>query len=360
MNKKGNEYLKEIASFDFKNLWVQNPHIKSLKDEDIIILLKKAVNWNEIDSVELFCDYKSTKAGHLDDSDGRFIYMRAIYNILWGRNEKDKDVILNKYGYNNFRTTKIFSDRLLFGGDTINSVQTLLNRSLGTTTKEMNVCKDKDTLIKKIKKASLEEICQTSGCIGNYVLVPAYFNVERGGNDDWDKALNKLKDKGFLGIVDKMIMRSKGTLKKDTNLHSTVHELYGDFLNEDFKLYINAMFLWDYVCKKNNEYIVEEKVTENWLENTSKLIIRRGIFMASMIRIAIEFPKGEYPIKNKDWENWNVSYIYKKILDKVILTNEVLYSSYSDVFEAIREILEDNEYIAIMNILNYANLKLKS
>lgn len=244
--------------------------------------------------------------------------------------------------------------------DTINSVQTFLNRSLGITTKEMNECKDKDILIKKIKKADLEGICKTSGCIGNYVLVPAYFNAERGGREDWDKTLKKLEDKGFLGVADKMIIRSRGTLKNDTTLHSIAHKLYGDFLNGDFKLYINAMFLWDYVYKKNNEYIVKETVTEDWLENTSKIIIRRGIFMASMVRIASEFPKGEYPIKNKNWENWNVSYIYKKIMDKVILTNEVLYSSYSDVFEAIREILDNNEYIAIMNILNDAKFELQS
>lgn len=104
MNKKGKEYLKEIAWFDFKNLWVQKPHHKFSKVEDIINLIKKAINLNRIDSVKLFCDYKSTKAVHLDDSDGRFIYMRTIYNILWGRNEKDKDEILNKYGYNKFST----------------------------------------------------------------------------------------------------------------------------------------------------------------------------------------------------------------------------------------------------------------
>ena len=63
--------------------------------------------------------------------------MRAIYNILWGRNEiTNSKAILDENGYTYFRTAKAMGGRnILMGGDIANSVQTTLNKELNITSK---------------------------------------------------------------------------------------------------------------------------------------------------------------------------------------------------------------------------------
>lgn len=121
---------------------------------------------------------------------------------------------------------------------------------------------------------------------GNLTLVPAYFNPVRGRSsylkDYWDLSLDYLKNNGF----------RKVNYPKDLKSMS----------KENFKVYINTFFLWDYVKANDDEYIVRslcEGKLENhisfdkaeddverfktFLENVCGCIRRRSLFMTAML-----------------------------------------------------------------------------
>lgn len=137
--------------------------------------------------------------------------------------------------------------------------------------------------------------------IGNYCLVPAYFNPYRSSNtnDNWTKSLVMLRNKN---INDGYSWNYKG---KEIIWNS-----------KNFNKYINYFFLWDYVHNENDNYIpdVLEYSDSGFLEKTAKFIKRRGIFMVAMLKIA-----------DKD------SDLYKKLQSSVFDIDEI-YSGYDDVF----------------------------
>ena len=133
--------------------------------------------------------------------------MRAIYNILWGRNEiTNSKAILDENGYTYFRTAKAMGGRnILMGGDIANSVQTTLNKELNITSKmareKYNNTNEIEELLNTIKKSEIADLFECYHYIGNFVLVPAYFNGWRGTNsaveDYFDKSLKELKENGW-------------------------------------------------------------------------------------------------------------------------------------------------------------------
>lgn len=371
------------------------------------------------DKIKSFCAYHFGRRFHLDDSDGKNKYIRAIYNVLWGRVEES--------GYNHFRNLFIFlenesEDSLLWGGDTVNTVKTVL---------DWENC--------MLAESDYIELFECYHYIGNFVLVPAYFNQKRGVFDKrilkhqlydfFDAALFQLKKEGWnvstgracsLKIVGTNSMKHDklkslledeinklkeggacekaqllnneiNDLEKYKNIPSDCNELRKriendlveitktteiyqrkGFLRDDFSTYINTMFLWDYTKKRGNEYIIkslckkefqdegegceydikgeveevesrrnemnESKVRQLYVCNAKYAIERRSVFMVAMLGIALgkNFDgKSEYIYNGENqeiWKNWNVSGIYKKIMDDVFLSNNV-YADYLDVIE---------------------------
>lgn len=146
---------------------------------------------------------------------------------------------------------------VLWGGDCANSVQTQLNKVLSKKSANKNY-------IQKIEELGFKEFCGQHGCIGNFVLVPAYINCNRPGSDNWQAALKKLMPNSECetdnkwNIVDNMINHSKGLFKNvDTKVKAEAQakELYKPYEKKHFNKYINTMFLWDYVEKVGKENI---------------------------------------------------------------------------------------------------------
>ena len=140
-------------------------------------------------------------------------------------------------------------------------------------------------------------------------------------------------------------------------------KLYDDFTPEDFNKYINAMFLWNYVSVDIDTYKVNSLREGDWLNNdfielksdedfskesksqsidkfssnVKYAIRRRGIFMALMLKIALDYPRGNY--RKEEYSDWMVSDIYKQLMDSVFLSSKV-YSGYREVFDEICKVLD--------------------
>lgn len=179
MTKLDFESGQKLAEFDFKQIMNVCSEECNGSDENCINDLLEKVNIKE-KGIELFCKYKYSEGGNdLDDSDGKNKYIRAIYNILWGR--------LENSGYNNFRTLfispKYESEKsLLYSGDTANTVQYILNWENGWNRGgAKKKCKDNQKeLYNILEQSDCKELFDCCHYIGNFVLVPAYFNRHRG------------------------------------------------------------------------------------------------------------------------------------------------------------------------------------
>lgn len=172
-----------------------------------------------------------------------------------------------------------------------------------------------------------EEYVKIYHTIGNFVLVPAYFNQQRGAslricggekiNDFWDLSLKYLHENGFGGIVP-----------------------------GDFTWYINYFFLWDYVYVKNGEYYSKQisprdkkdiKQCEDFFTETVRLIKRRGIFMTAMLTL-----------DPKDY----------KTLQEKIFNSDRAYNGFGDVISEIEKTIPLAPTAA--NILNEINSEVKN
>lgn len=394
--------LEKMAEFDLKKVWPYTGE-KELDGIGLIKLLKRDLCG---DSVELYINYKKNErsANHLDNSGGGFFPMEVLYNILWGRmvdegeikgtyyKKKGNKIFLKNNVYLNFRKSYIgeIGQDVLWGGDCINSVQKQLRVVAPKIGAEKSMYTKMNGSIQKIIDAGFSDICKLSGCIGNYVLVPAYFNVNRiktiGKKDDnWQAALTHLQNNGWKHMLDYAKNNSNifGECKDvESEACAKAEEIYGKFEQEYFIQYINTMFLWDYVRVDKENYDVldlghnktDDKTNKpdktNWLQNIHYAIKKRGIFMSAMLMITVIDKTEENSQLNKnrkpndevveDWNEWKVSDIYKKIMKKVFCIEKV-YDGYPEVFAEIDTVInvycidkECDKYKEIKSILENA------
>lgn len=290
-----------------------------------------------------------------DNSNATCILTRLIYVLLWNWGTKNDDEMS--------QPLMLFEDKK-FGGDTMNSFATTFNEY-------MSVVANNATFTKNIAKMFFEtgmefwqeeigeefwerwnKFARNTQCIGNFVLVPYYFNGGRSGKtkDYWDLSLDLLRNndgKNMDFITDK---------KRQIN-----------WSKKDFNRYINLFFLWDYVkCddldengspksrwlfdrKWKESLLPQEQIDfQNFLDNVNKRIERRSLFMVAMLRIASginydEKSRYEYCGKYEDkWEGWKISGIYKIFVDKVFLQNEV-YDGYKEVIRQMEVVIDNTE-----------------
>ncbi|MFI3202615.1 MAG: hypothetical protein R3Y54_14035, partial [Eubacteriales bacterium] len=319
------------------------------------------------DGIDLYVKYKSRESGKvdLDDSDGNFLPMRVLYNTLWGRMDEEGDgdtytknngnpVKIGINGYMNFRKSYIdeIGKNVLWGADCVNSVQTQLNLVAEFLSAEV-MCEDPNDSKIKIEDAGFRNFCSAHGCIGDYVLVPAYFNGRgrKKGNDNWQVALKHLKDNGWVHMLhyakrkDNILGESDEEGTDSYKARQFVEKNYGTFNKEHFSQYINTMFLWDYVEKKGKDYNVaklDHDDVAKWLKNVEIAIQNRGIFMSGMLLIAtnmdLKIEQGEEDM----YPEWKVSDLYKKLMKEVFATNQV-FSGYDEVLQAMEDCLSPKE-----------------
>ena len=138
--------------------------------------------------------------------------------------------------------------------------------------------------------------------LGNFVLVPAYFNPYRASavDDFWDQSLCLLDSKNEKWL-------------------SNNNEVVWD--KKLFVRYINYFFLWDYtesykpvVLSKYSNH----KELEIFLEKTCEKIVRRSKFMLTMLKINEINPN-----------------FYAELVD-VIFNTDTQYKNYLDVIKKIK------------------------
>lgn len=277
---------------------------------------------------------------------------RKIYRTLWkwSDSKEGEEGELQCYG-----NAGPFEN---FGPDTMNSAQTIVNKIVD---KAYSECKDDN--IKNLKKESakisvnfivelfsndcskeklmewltasdkLESYLDAYHTLGNFVLVPAYFNSYRGlkVQDFWDKSL---------------------TILKKENGHWSG---FGNKVKREKKLYvryINYFFLWDYTqsCESYEPKILsdfsDDNTLDDFLDNTVEKIERRGNFMLAMLKI----------------NRINTKY-YKKLVKKIFNTDKH-YAGYEEVIKDIKMIDEkaicsESEVNAIKTVINALETELK-
>lgn len=272
------ETIEAIATYDFRGEYIREGYKKTREAEGVQFHSDLLLSEDPIDK---YVAYKVLTENpckfDADNSLGTCSLMREIYSKLWGATAE----------YSNFVTIKDCFDedekKVLFGGDVYNSLQT----SIGLPKKEC--IKMYVNAPKKLRHllCNMQEIMKVSHVLGNFGLVPAYYNSYRGKNgtikDYLDRSLLELRENGF-NYLDILIEKNRSAEKK-RDLEAFTHKkksLYRDFETSDYIKYINMMFLWDMHTEGNEIRDISSNV-QIWSEIVPKIIIRRSLFMAMML-----------------------------------------------------------------------------
>ncbi len=313
---------------------------ESDEDEDI------RENYLQLPAIERYIKYRADVKSSCSspDPDGSSWRTRKqttliydVYEKLWGWEHSDN--------FNYLKQKALFSCR--FGSDTMHSTQTILNIIITEMAEKYPEYQFKDSpraraSVKKLidlhaKHGSkyteclraaypiLEDYVVQYHTIGNFVLVPAYFNQYRGGfnlsidgfttQDYWDLSLQYLRKNGFPEAKSK---------KNEKDV----------FDKSDFPRYINYFFLWDHVNPEGKPIslfdetvaVSEEKSRTDcnaFMENVIFYIRRRGIFMVAMLKL-------QALIGEED---------YAKLREEIFAEKDKIYADYTEVLEALREYL---------------------
>lgn len=202
-----------------------------------------------------------------------------------------------------------------------------------------------------IASAKIKEFAEMTHTVGNLTLVPAGYNGYRGTQpcikDYFDLSLENLAH----------VRDGKCYLGEDARIRE-----------KNFTRYVNTFFLWDYVdaryevlplCGSHKSQMktqerlgrLEAKGVLPAKEEIDELctaindrIYRRGLFVVAMLRIALGIDaEGRDAVlrhvydgaHRAAWEKWNVSGIYKKIMEEVFLSETRYADGYRGVVDLI-------------------------
>lgn len=365
----------------------------------------------EFEKGKEFCKESYDKYGDIPDCDSSYgdcELANEVYEKLWCREEgAGKGNTFLKLKNNSFEDT-------VFGGDTMNSVQTSIEKLIEHVVKKKK--KDGDTLfynkglytnkngknahafynstiyclelykcegfIQELKnefKDFLETYVGMYHTLGNFVLVPAYFNWKRAGytSDFWDSSLAWLKNSGFVAMKvtrpsekDTMhVCYRDGRTKKLIIADEVEKEEYIDdkksielfeFDKKYFVKYINYFFLWDYVEASEDTYMInplfntdKRKVeksnicnTSYWsapkndaeasefMKNATAFIRRRGIFMTAMLKLS---PQDYKTLQGEIFSKDEVYKSFEYVIEMVIQKVKKFQSPYDDIIEILKK-----------------------
>lgn len=270
-----------------------------------------------------------------DDSNGTNTYMRVVYYFLWGKllclGEEKKGVYNN--GWGNFRISCVYESKIPWGGEAIYSLATFEN------------------FIDNKENPTIEDYCKKIHQLGNFLIVPAYFNQWKGliKKENFLEGLLKLKE-GYKYQERLKVRESTASSREEKE--KIIKKEFKEWSKQDFNRYINFCFLWDYVDidDVNNDYIIKGNQKKyclksiedfnKYVDDAVKYIPRRGIFMAAMLKIANEFYHDDDNDIFNDWKDWKVSIYYKIIMKEVFMKDQVTYSGYECVFEKINNVID--------------------
>lgn len=241
---------------------------------------------------------------------------REIYHTLWKWNDNEHGA-LTRFG---ICENAPFG---LVGPDTMNSAQTIVNKiikeafskctnenirslrngniSVNFTLELFANTQSNKTLISWLDSVDgLKCYLNHYHTLGNFVLIPAYFNTYRASivNDYWDQSLELLKTKNEEWVSNK-------------------HEI--EWNKDFFTKYINYFFLWDYVESYQPKIISNHNKHSEYLKETTQKIKRRSQFMLAMLKI----------------HNINSDF-YNELLDNIFNTDQQ-FDSYKTVINQIKK-----------------------
>lgn len=354
--------LKMPWEYEFENEWTVNGfNLNEPVDRFFLYKATKKENQsghiNELEETEKFCAECFSKYGDIEDFD-RCNLAIDLYRTLWGLGKRT--------GYYYPVKSNLFGEETLFGGETMNSVMIPLGKILtnlcqseegGKYEEERKYKKDDDKkgminptstmyslkLYQRYNKEFVTDICKKYGgfeayvrayhTLGNFVLVPAGFNGDRGTklylckNEETPGYFQSKKDGKYYKKIDDFW---------DFSLKYLQENGYGDFTPEHFTEYINYFFLWDYVEKKNGKYEVkpigmnnfsEKRDILKFLEESTENIKRRGIFMTAMLMLS-----------QSDYQK----------LQSSIFGKSVVYQGFGDVISKVEEEISLDEPVKVI------------
>lgn len=265
------------------------------------------------------------------------VLAREVYRTLWGWKDipaierRNMDYNLNEK--ERFGKCKL-QELGMMGPDTMNSAQTLVNDIIRDI-----VSKEENADLSKVRKGNfslnyilelfanktynikmidelekvdkLKEYLDEYHKIGNFVLVPAYFNPYRATivNDYWYSSLALLKEKN----EEWFFRNEKITWNKD-----------------NYNLYINFFFLWDYLDEKGKviDYTGILKTDRSkYLEEMINKIKRRSNFMVMLLKLY----------------NFMGLEAYEQMRNNIFIKAEEIYPGYDKVVKSIKEYISDND-----------------
>lgn len=204
-----------------------------------------------------------------------------------------------------------------------------------------------------IHSEMIKEFAKWTNTVGNLVLVPAGYNGSRGTQpcikDYFDLSLENL----VCGWDENCYLGEDSRARK-----------------QNFIKYINTFFLWDYVdinyepvalCESHKKQMEMQRMTkkleargvlpekeeiDDLCSNINVRIQNRGLFVTAMLRIALGIDlEGKdvdlsYTYDGKycdEWADWNVTGVYKKIMEEVFLTQKIYAGGCDEAVNMIKE-----------------------
>ena len=210
-----------------------------------------------------------------------------------------------------------------------------------------------------IRSEEIKGFAKRTNTAGNLVLVPAGYNGSRGTQPC-------IKDYFYLSL-ENLVCGWDGNHYLGEN-EKTV--------KRNFIRYINTFFLWDYVdekyepvplCESHKKQMEMQRKTrrleakgvlpekeeiDSLCSNINIRIQNRGRFVIAMLRIAMGIDTDgkdvdlgyTYDGKFRDgWADWNVTGVYKKIMEEVYLTEQIYAGGYNEVINVIKGKMAGNE-----------------
>lgn len=325
LNEFVNLSSPELYNFEYENEKIVSAGLDSYSRYFAYRANTKNARDSKYENGRKYAENVHKKYGSMCDCDGTIdrnvqdvcMLARYIYRTLWGWSDVENDK-LERYG-------KTSNEKFgMMGPETMNSAQTTVNKIIEA---EYDKCKDPQIISIKNGNISanfmlelysnryssgfliqwlnnvknLSEFLNLYHTIGNFILVPAYFNPYRANvvGDYWDKSLELLRQKEKVWIY------------RNNEIQ---------WNKEEFSRYINTFFLWDYVDKNYNPKTISNMNidVEKFLNKTCQAIRRRGRFMVTMLKVIELNP------------------CYYEELVKGIFDKDCVYDGYIDVIEAIK------------------------
>lgn len=219
------------------------------------------------------------------------------------------------------------------GPETMNSVQTVMNETIKEIigkeeNKDLLFCKKyknvsiaymlelygnpecHDKFVRELEKEpALKAYIEAYHMLGNFTLVPEYFNPYRNEKvkDYWDRSLTMLKEKKPEEIWEYKTRKIK-------------------WKKEYFVRYVNYFFMWDYTDAEGNPVEISRGDRTDFLKETVKRIKRRGCFMVLMLKLYQQMGAESY----------------HKMRDALFLRDDKIYCDYEEVFDRIENYFGEN------------------